>query len=82
MSYAVSEYFQGNPDFNGDEEEDHVNRILTIRNWTKINPTTSDITLARQLVIDVTIQNLDWFFTRKIAEEIKDRAENGVLSYL
>jgi len=59
VSYAVSEYFQGNPDFNGDEEEDHVNRILTIRNWTKINPTTSDITLARQLVIDVTIQNLD-----------------------
>jgi hypothetical protein len=47
---AVNEYFSSNPTIVEGDEEGHCDRILELQKWIKINPTASDIELAKILV--------------------------------
>lgn len=47
---AVTEYFADNPRIVAGEEDEHAAKILMQRNWSKTNPTQSDVDLAEKLV--------------------------------
>jgi hypothetical protein len=47
---ATNEYFSDNATVTAGEEAQHVAKILKDKNWTKGNPTPSDLQLAEKLV--------------------------------
>jgi hypothetical protein len=47
---VVNEYFADNPNIVPGEEGDHCKKLINQKNWTKGNPTPSDVELAGKLV--------------------------------
>ncbi len=50
VTKAIDEYLQNNSDLQRDEVNEHVKHILRNKQWIKVNPTESDISLAKDLV--------------------------------
>lgn len=55
VTKAIDEYLQHNADLQRNEVSDHVNHILRNKQWIKVNPTESDINLAKDLVSILTL---------------------------
>ena len=55
VTRAIDTYLQNNANLQQDEIDDHIDRILHNKQWTKMNPTPSDIDLAKDLVSGLII---------------------------